>query len=243
MTSVHFRAELKSQTGLDRDTFVNTFNVTGLPNSSYSTLDAVADAIVDFYNVIPTGGLVSIASMLSETVSRASLGLVIKAYDVTAVLGGTPAGSPDYTALNTMTTVAGSSNNLPAEVAFAVTLEAVGRSASLTEVPDGADADSAPDRPKQRHTGRIYLGPFNDNVLDDSSGVVRPHAALRDTARLAVKKLDATIRAFDSSAGLAVWSRKNAAMYRLEAVSTDNAFDTMRSRGEAASARTRTLLP
>lgn len=239
------RVELASRSGLEADKFVNTFACTDVDDHTIATNDAISEAFRDFYNVVPGGGLSRMGDFLSSEVEKSN-GLVVKLYDGTGKLAGGPAnplGSPYW--------VGGPYNiapaeapgvGLPSEVAVCITLEGTGREDAAVEAPDGPDAGGAIDRPKQRHTGRIFFGPLNATVIAGVAGQIRPDENILDTARLAVDQLasDLFLDAFGTRLG--VWSRRNATIYTLEAVSVDNSFDTVRSRGNAPTTRQRTLV-
>jgi hypothetical protein len=238
--NLHVRAELGHVSGMAQDTVVNTFNI--------RTGAGVAPGIViipvrNFYNVMAPGALVALGSLFSPELSRAANRFAIRVYDVTGKESGAePIGSP-VDEFITQFTPAASASGLPGEVAYALTLEGVGRADALVEAPDGADADAAPDRPRQRLTGRIYLGPLNTNCAETVDGIVRPAATIRDTAHLALVELADSLFVDGEGSELCVWSRKNASFVRVDDVSSDNAFDTMRSRGPKASLRTRVAVP
>lgn len=224
----------------------------GLPGDAVSQTFAFAtvrDADVDqlavslpfwLYNTAGTDMLVPLAQTISGEVSRLANACDIDLYDITGKLDGSPTGSPVVSSTWTLgaKSVAGSMNDLPSEVAFCVTLEGMNRADFPVEVPDGADAGSAVDRPRQRHTGRTYIGPLTLGSVAVVNGVVRPSSYIRDTARLAVRSMADHMYA-DTGGILSVWSRKNAALYAVQYVASDDAFDTMRSRGVSPTVRTR----
>lgn len=234
------KVELPSLSGLNEDRFTNTFSFMDVPDLQFATLADIGDAIDGFYNLIPTNGLSAMKDLLSPEVDNTALAMRFSFYDVTAHLDGSPHGSPIYTSFHTVQNDAGGNNvGLPAEVAFCITLEGQGRAEAPVEAPDGGDADVALDRPKQRRTGRIYFGPLSTDCLDVVDGIVRPHAQLRDTARLAIDDLVDYAFLNANGSSLAVWSRKDATMYPVTHVSVDNAFDVIRSRGTAPTVRQR----
>lgn len=238
------KCELPSASGLGEDKFTNTFSFTSLPNLDSETLDAVTVALENFYNAIPNGGLVALKDLMSPEIDNTVDQARFSVYDLTGHLGGTPTGSPIYSRPFTLLADAGDNGiGLPAEVAYVITLEGEGREGAPVELPDGADPGVEVDRPKQRRTGRIYLGPLNTDCLAVVDGIVRPHASLRDTVPLCVQDLQDLVNADTFGGSLAVWSRKDATMYPVRYTSVDNSFDTMRSRGGASTVRTRTFTP
>lgn len=231
------RIELPRTSGLVEDQVVNTFTIGQASSLLQSEADAVATAFATFFNNVPTGGLAALRDLLSPEIVR-NVNVPVKFYDITGKLNGVAnVGSPIRTAGFGIGPQAGASAGLPGEVACVLTLNGQGRADAPVEAPDGADADDLPDRPKQRRTGRIYFGPLAVNTLSVVDGLVRPGSNIRDTLRLAAADLETNIEAALPGSQWSVWSRKDAALYPIESVSTDNAFDTMRSRGPAATAR------
>lgn len=224
---------LPSVTGLAKDNYVNTWAIAEhVDNVTSDAKEAsILSALADFY--------VGMGGIFSSAVSRAANACTLKLYDITGHLDGTPHGSPIQLGAFGMPAPA-AGIDFPSEVAIAVTLEGTHRADSAVEV------GTPPVRPKQRHTGRVYLGPLRDTISDHGSPC-RPAAASMTSIRTAVDTLDNALRAIGTIGllpmySLGVWSRKNATIYPLANVSTDNAFDTQRRRGEASTARTRTVV-
>lgn len=187
--------------------------------------------------------LTAAGEFLSPTLSRVTNACEFSVYDITGHEDGSPHGSPIVSVFGTIDG-AGASTALPSEVAVVATLEAVGRAVAAVETPDGADPGSAIDRPKQRHTGRFFFGPCNSACIAIVSSVARPSAGIQTHLMQMVETFDDELRAATAT-GLAagMWSRADAEVRRLEAVSVDNAFDTQRRRGEKATIRQRRTLP
>lgn len=234
------RCEIPSKSGLGRDKFTNSFSFMNVPDLNNATLQAITDALLDFYLAVPTGGLQPLKDLFSPEVSTSANLFVIKAYNATGHLSGnTSMGAPVRIAEHTFIAPSGANPGLPAEVAVCVTLETATRAQEAVEEADGGDPGIAPDRPMQRHTGRIFLGPLNTLCLEAVDGIVRPDEQILDTARLAVDQLDSDVFTQAGGAQLAVWSRVDATMRPVEFVSVDNAFDTIRSRGAGPTIRQR----
>ena len=163
-------------------------------------------------------------------------GLQIKLYDVTTELDGGPHGSPVWEDIYTIPTV-GSTAAFPSHMAAVLTLEGIGRAEAQVEI-----AGDPPTRPKQRKTGRVYLGPLNNlaGQLHGASNDAEPHATFRGAVFAALADLRDAAEALTCE--VAVWSRANAAMYPLESASMDDAFDVVQSRKRANTARTRVTL-
>ena len=227
--------------GLPEDAAQHDFVVSGIDsNATAAQLLDLNSSISDFYNALAAGQTNSMGGYLSDALSRAAGASITRCFDITAHLDGTPHGSP-FANLPFTLPAAIDTVQLPHEVAFVITLEAVGRATALVETPDSGDPGTARDRPKSRHTGRIYLGPLNQDALDGTGTQARPAAVLQTDARLAVRKLAADLAADGFS--LRVWSRVDATHRGLEAVSTDDAWDVQRRRGVQKTARTRLAIP
>lgn len=232
------KVELAATTGMDADKVTNTFAFTGVNDLASGTLGPIADKIEAFWTTQAPTALLPLAKLISSSITRSANACAIKFYDVTGKLDGdTPAGSPVFTRLWTMNELP--VTGLPNEVAFALTLEGLNRATTPVEAADGPDAGSAVDRPQSRRTGRLYLGPLSTACASETGGTVRPGSNIRDTALYAAKKLAEDVEGLTGGVSWAVWSRADAAMYVIEDVSADNAFDTIRSRGPASTVRTR----
>jgi hypothetical protein len=244
------KVTLTSDTGLAADAVTNTFSFTNVPDIANGTLDAISEALQGFYRVVPSGGLAPLADYLSPTLSNATLGASIDMYDATGklaqnvVTGKMPLlGSPKFEEKFTLQAPAPAGvTPLPSEVAYVLTLETGDRADAPVEVDDAGDFGGERDRPKQRHTGRIFIGPLNSLAITTTNGVARPSTALRDTSRLALEDLKELAALNAGGSDLAVWSRKDGIMRPVEFVSQDDSFDTQRRRGEKPSVRIRTAI-
>lgn len=231
----------------EKDDVTNTFTIGGTISEEDVTIGmelAIHDAFANFYNVAPPGAVPanSIAAYLSAVLDRGANACRLDLYDTTAKLSGEPTGSPFSSTLFTLA-AASEATALPSEVALCVTMEAIGRADAPAEAPDGLDAGVALDRPRQRFTGRIYLGPLIRGASVIVGGIARPAANLTDVARRSMGRLDTDIRTATGDASwLGIWSRADAMIRQLDAVSTDDAFDTQRRRGESPTARTRLVV-
>lgn len=237
MANILVTCTLEGSSGLTDDSAVSTFAFdSSLGTRSDLSADAF-DAIARFWNDATGPSGISLASYLSPAISRAANSAILRAYDVSAVLAGGAMGSPFDEAAFTPDAVFGASKALPSEVAAVLTLRGDGFATAPVEVADGADPGSAPDRPKSRHTGRIFIGPLTVNAQVEEAVTLRsrPSPNFINTVGNAAQKL-----AVDLGAGhdWCVWSRKDGLMREITQVEIDNAWDTMRSRGNAPTART-----
>lgn len=228
--------------GIPDDSVVNSFALDNFDSAaSPGDLSSMTNNLVNFYNAVPPLGAFAVGSYISDAISRVANSAVIRYYDITGLLNGAPHGSP-WAVANWTLVAAGGANQLPAEVALCITLEAFGRSDAAVEAPDGADSDFLIDRPKQRKTGRIYLGPLSTQASDALGTPCRPTTTFMDDCLKAIKELNTQVF-LDTGSALCVWSRKDANLIDLEAVSVDDAWDIQRRRGASPTGRTRIPLP
>jgi hypothetical protein len=236
------RVELASISGIPEDTVLNQFVVANhVPADGAAAHGDLCDAITDFYNLATPSGI-QIGSMIGGSRSRAFGGLTVKLYDITTHLGGGSFGSPFYVFQDNLVGADGSAN-LPEEVAAVLTLRGQGWDTAAVEAPDGGDPGVAKDRPRQRHTGRIYLGPLKASCLvtDATTGITRLNAggagAFVQTVLNRTQQLQDDLQAIDPTYTLAVWSKVDGIARTVVQAEMDNAFDTQRRRGPAATAR------
>lgn len=228
--------ELAHKNGLPEDSVVNTFVFTFGEGQTAADRQAVLEAVRDFYNVEGTPGSASTAvgTWIGSQISRVQSSKV-RMYDISGHLDGSPHGSPTAELDFVLRANLDPGQDYPAEVACALRWEALGRADAPVDAIDGPeDPDLLPDRPKQRLTGRIYVGPLQITAGQaDANGVIRPSATFRQTLADAGKRLaDTSFPVLgQSSMRLGVWSRKQQSVTRLEAVAVDDAFDTQRRRG------------
>lgn len=236
------KATLFCESGIPEDAVTNSFAVCQVDDLTAPTLDAIWTAIKNFYITQPTGAIIPLSDCLSPGLANGVDSARIDLYDLTGHEGGVGLMGPPIKTdtFNLPAPAAGTA--LPTEVACCFTLEAVGRAAAAVEVADDGDAGSEPNRPKQRHTGRLFIGPLNTTCIQLVAGQPRPSSSLRDTGNLAVKELDADLAVNAGGAHLGVWSRKDATVREVDHVSCDDSFDTQRRRGSIVTARTRIVV-
>lgn len=196
-------------------------------------LDLAMANMVDFLNEAQTTA--DLASYLSDELSRTAGAVTIRCYDLDGHLDGSAHGSPIRSVTTTLDAAAANSE-LPAECAVVLTTRGVGWESALVEAPDGADPGSLVDRPRQRLSGRNFIGPLNNATADMISNAVRVTPIFVTDLLDAAEDLAADMIA--DGWNWMVWSRVNAAMVRVDDVQVDNAFDTMRKRGPDSTIRT-----
>jgi hypothetical protein len=233
------------KTGEPNDQVTQSWSVVGI-NSATDAADLAAAtvAFTTFFNTdVPAAGAMCVADIIAPCIDRVANGCKIKYYDLTGHLDGSPHGSPFRTDSFTLG-ASSAGNGYPEEIAIAVTLEAFGRTDAPVEVPDGADPDGLVDRLKQRHTGRIYIGPTCVNAATlDSNLSPRPSSTVRTLLTGAVDRLDNDLHGLPTQiAAVGIWSRADEIMRSIEAVSVDDSFDSQRRRGVGPTTRTRLVV-
>lgn len=227
-------ANLPAASGIPADAVTNTFAVAGGDPASATSRDGVLVAFGDFYSAAAPVALTSLGEYLGGQLSRAALACTLKLYDITNDLAGTPHGSPigefDFTLDGNA-----ASDSMPNEVACVVTLEAIGRSEAQVEGPNDT-------RPRQRRSGRVFFGPLARTGLGNMSTTPTIATGLITHFGAAFQKLQDDLVALGAGESLGVWSRTDATVRAVEAISVDNAPDIQRRRGIRATSRTRFVL-
>lgn len=230
-----FTVTFEHLSGLPEDRVVWTFPMrfTAGPAPVEADFIEAKDELVNFLNDPFTTG--SIAQFLSEELSRAAGAVTIRAYDIEAHLDGSAHGSPVYSSTSTLDPKF-ADISLPGEVAAVLTTRALDWDLAPVEAPDGADPGTLVDRPRQRLSGRNYIGPLNAATLEVVSNAVRVDPLF------VADVLDAANALHDGLVlenwNWCVWSRVNEALVPIEVVQMDNAFDSMRKRGPDSTVRT-----
>lgn len=216
---------LKSQSGLEKDTVVNTFAFASDLTIAQEHA-AITSRLQDFYNG-QTGGGDKIASYISPGIARASKPVEVKYYDISAHLDGSPHGSPVVVDTFVLAALPGGTNTpMPEEVAMCL---------SFHSAYDQVAEFGSHTRPRARDRGRVFVGPLTVLAmgLDAGTGQSRPAGIIPVTiAQAATRLCDPT-----STALWSVWSRKNAALTSVVGGWVDNAWDTQRRRGYKPTSR------
>ncbi|HWI05623.1 MAG TPA: hypothetical protein VNT52_17585 [Acidimicrobiales bacterium] len=235
-------ATLPSDTGMAADAVTNQFAVAGPSALDAGAASAIAAAVRDFYITVPTGQTQRVRDMLSPVLDNGTDRCTVDVYDISNHLDGSPHGSPIFTLPFTLAAPNGGTA-LPSEVAIVASLHAVDRSLQRVSVPDGPPGPTGDTRPRQRFTGRIYVGPLNTQATDAASGTVRVSSIASALIRQGILTLARNIRSNSPVlANLGIWSRADATVRAISHVKVDNAFDTQRRRGERASSAITTTI-
>jgi hypothetical protein len=201
---------------LPADRYMNSFNFNGGSGDSAALAAIAIPALVAFFNT-GVGGNPPLAAYLGQQASRTTNASRVTWYDLTETEPRTPHSST-FTLGPAATGTAGGTP-LPAEVACV---------ASLTSDHLG---------PTGR--GRIYLGPFNTSAVEagNESGESRPAIGLRVAIRDACIRLANAMHAGGGTYDWLIVSQVDSANYPITHGYIDNAWDTQRRRGLAASSR------
>lgn len=225
-------ARLASVGGLPEDIVENVFHL-GYTASSGDLQDA-AEAVEAFYNDVATGATTSIAEKLSTSLSRTADACAVNVYVQADLTGVTPTGSP--TVIHPFTLgAADNTEPLPEEVATVISYH------GDLSVPVQQVNPSPPPafiRPQSRRRGRLYIGPLAQSTGSDTGARFRPLATWMEDLGLALLDLHTAFGALAGDGYFGVWSKADAEVYELEGGWVDDAWDTQRRRGVAATTRT-----
>jgi hypothetical protein len=222
---------LTHKSGFAEDSFVNTFAIRR-PTVIGTTpsLGDISTALANFYNG-SDAGTSPLSSLLGPGISRAPSACPIRIYDITGKLDGSPHGSPIFVDAMTLG-LNEQSSAMPEETSLVLTTRGLNWEQAAVESADGPDAGTAVDRPRQRRSGRIYVGPFTGQAMSVVDSKARPGQITQDAVLTSGVRLKLALR--DRASGpyrWSVWSRKDAQLYEIEDVQVDNAWDTQRRRG------------
>jgi len=203
-----FQVIFPMDSGLPRDAATNTFHFDEQSPPGITDYDNVRDMLKDFYNTIPSGGSITLASRFSKFMTNTAL---VKAYN----LDDTPPRAPVYESSFTFT--AGSGDALPAEVALVSSFQ-TSRQSGMSQA---------------RRRNRVYLGPLG-TLAAGTDGM--PASSFVTGVTLSTRAL--LIAAQASAAwDWMVYSPTQGAGWEVTDGWCDNAWDTQRRRGVSATSR------
>lgn len=241
-------ATIPSDTGLAADAVSNSFAIQIVGDHGVGEPLLIAEAVIDFYNAVPTGVdrigsnfNLPLSDWLSPILSTSPLACSVDIYDLAGHEDGSNHGSPIFSLPFTLDAPPAGNTPIPSEVACVGTLEALGRAAAAVNVPAGVPGPEGDTHPKARHSGRVFIGPLNNTAVVVLDGRAMPHTVLQDTILQGLLNLNDAVGFLNGTTNLGVWSRSDAMIRQIEAVSVDNAFDTQRRRGERATLRRRVV--
>lgn len=211
--------------GKVEDEVVNTFTFLSAGPATVGDLQDHRDDLAEFYNVAGVTGQNALADYMSPAISRVALASVVKWYDVSAHLAGTPHGSPIQEDKFTLAAGIAGVQPLPSEVAVCLSFHAAAA---------GESEEVGATRPAARKRGRVFIGPLQRGVVDQDSATKRGLVVTGMVQGLS----GAAFRLMNKKPNTwAVWSRKNAVALPVVGGFVDDAFDIQRRRGEKASTR------
>lgn len=218
---------LPSVSGLPEDRSENVLAIGANGSVGASEPGNAAAQIAGFFTATTGAMTYSIGSHISSSVSRAANACTVSIYVSTDLSGATPFGSPIVVYPFTLPADDGSTP-MPEEVSTVVSFHG-----DLTGVP----AESGATRPAQRRRGRMYVGPLNFSTGTDASNVLRPSSAWRTNLGIAFKAMADGVNA-EAHLFLGVWSKADADVRAALGGYVDDAWDSQRRRGLAATTRT-----
>lgn len=245
MTVWRAQVSIAAATGIPEDAVTNDFVIDDLDGTTATDGGplTMTTALNNFYNTQAPGASAPLAFYMSRAASRGASAVSVKYFDITTHLDGSAVGSPSWADAFTLGAVDPSLQApMPAEVAAKLTLRGVGWQGQPVDVPAGAPGPAGNIHRRARYTGGIYLGPLTFGAMDEADNTghrVRLKSQFRIDATKAGKRLAEELWAAAPahSFTLCVWSRKDANVRAVEHVQMDDACDTIRSRGPAASVR------
>jgi hypothetical protein len=210
MAAIIAQARFESKTGLPEDVCINTWHFAGADNLVTMSGKAV-DQLTDFYTGGHTGGS-PLMQYMSESLEED--GLSITVYDFAAAIPRSPLGTVDVPIEFLAETP------LPREVACVLSYRA--------EYVSG--------EPKARYRGRVFFGPLNTEGIatDATTKIPTVSSSLRTSLCAAARDL---VDAGDSDTAWALYSPSDDAFRVVTQGFVDNEWDTVRSRGSAATVR------
>lgn len=197
--------------GLPRDVSINTFHfLTGEPTVGGTTAADLNTWILTLYNIVDGPAQVyEIGRYISEYIDRDDP--YYKIYDVDTATGTmTPVAGGVHIPLTIPAALSGIS--MPNEVALCLTYGGV-----------------TPLIPLARQRGRVYFGPFQNEL--DEDGDNRPDPSERLQRDIAEAYLNCLTAELDLSVSHSVYSRVDRELYAIAGAYVDNEWDTQRRRG------------
>lgn len=231
MSLIRATVKLNHISGIPEDAAVNVWHFTASPSpgGEDALYPVITLALGDFYR--------HWGRFLSHAVSRVTNAHTIEYRLVTS---GAPGAADDTVSVLeavdpwTLSVAASAASSLPSEVATVLSFNGFGFDA----VPE----ESGATRPRARHRGRVYLGPFTIGITDIESVTFRTRipVAVRTEILGAYQDMCDAVNAVDVLH--AVYSPKSSFAWTVVEAWMDDAFDTIRSRGEAPTTRSSILV-
>lgn len=206
-------------TGLPEDVTVLTFHVATpadvkLTSGAGGSWNSMTGAILKFFNV-GVGVEASVGSLFSSI----SNGLASR---IAAIDLNDPTPRVPYNEEGIAIVTNAATASLPEEVAICSSYQATPESGLI----------------QARRRGRLFLGPLHTGTLSTVGGRVRPAAGVASAIAASTKRLKQEIEDIGVQFNWVVWSRVNLTEADIAEGWVDDAFDTQRRRGPAATSRT-----
>lgn len=216
--------------GIPTDASHNTFifqNEASVPTEG--EMDFCEAAVKGFYNNVHSPSTIPVAGFFAQCVSRVSNAHTMTFYGFEPGINDA-LGAPNKIINWTLQPINGNPVPYPPEVAVVLSLHA-NNSGFPEHAPGGA-------RPKSRRRGRLYIGPLANSVAGTIGATQEQEVGqpYRDVLGGAAAALVAA--SMGASLPWSIWSRVNGSLSFVVGGFVDNAFDTLRSRGTDATART-----
>lgn len=212
---------MTATTGLPADSVINDWAFQTVGAATLLDYQNACLVVSEFYRAVQANTH-EVGEYISDQINRAATH-ELQAWTITSG----PLGSPDYTEAWLGPVTANSNSGLPTEVAAVLSFHA-----DLTGVLE----ESGATRPRARRRGRVFIGPLEVSAVAATAVPYPLSATFTETLRQAAVKL------YDDANGLGlawcVWSRTDETLRPVVGGWTDNAPDTQRRRGMAASIRT-----
>lgn len=220
--------------GAPEDIAVNTlhYEFTAGGDPVGGDFDDLRDAIASFFNDTSIAEPTQVVrGYLGQQLSTVTNACEVRVYEIPATPG--LLGSPVAVRNWTLGAVGGLGDSLPAEVAMVLSYNAI-----LTDIAE-TEANPTPPpatiRPRARRRGRMYIGPLNSGAMETTEpGPVRPLPLFATTLR---ESANDYLVSPSFNWGWRIFSREDWVARGVVAVSTDDAFDTIRGRGVEPTAR------
>lgn len=212
---------IQRDTALPGDETTNTFHLGQPGDNKYSAPDQVQlqTFFQDFYGAVAPGGTIAIRSILSPVLTTVGMTLTLYDLDDPSVPG---APRVPY-AILPLTVAQTSGTALPEEAAVCIT---------LVHKPVSGE------NPRNRR-GRLFIGPLNTTPVLLADGRTRVHPTTRTALGASMKRLAEEVGGMAGiNSAIVIYSPTTLQAHALEEGWVDDAFDTIRSRGPAATART-----
>lgn len=201
--------------GLPEDVTVNTFHFTTSSDPpSSGQLDEIDTNLIAFYNTSSGVAGDQLSGFLGNLVSRVADACTIKTYDLSDPEPRTPLRTTTWTL-----GAADSASTMPTEVALCLSFA-------------GAPVSGVP---PARQRGRVYLGPWNTNMVATTG---RPPSQLTASVSAAGNFLHDTLNVGVTEVRWAIWSPTMGDTVEVTNGWCDDEWDTMRSRGRRRTTRT-----